>query len=268
MLDPKPRDFTAAAGLDRDRIIATLRDGKPGTAMKPFAGLLSADEIDDVASFVAETFVQCGARNTGYHTAANGWPGHELRYGSAFAFATRELPLDVPESLLEPGEKAGLALFRSACISCHEGRLANPSMIGLASPDGNARDSGLWTGHAEHADDYDTPTVHDIAPEIADLTPSERIGQDLYAAACADCHAADGTGRNWIGSFLRPGPPDFTTRRFVRDFDAGLFARLTLEPKSGTAMPGFRSVLTEQEANAIADYVRRAYIEPPKELRR
>ena len=263
MLDPKPRDFTQASGLDRDRIIAALRNGKPGTAMKPFSDLLSVPEIEDVASFIAEAFVRCGARNTAYHTEANGWPDHELRYGPAFPFATGELPLDVPERLLEPDEQAGLALFGSACISCHEGRLAQPSTLGFASPGGGAAEPDLWGGHADHEDEYDTPTIHDIVPALADPTPSELLGQDLYASACADCHAADGTGRNWIGKFLRPGPPDFNAPLFARDFDAGQFATLILEPEAGTSMPSFRGVLSGQQASAIADYVNRVFVAAP-----
>jgi cytochrome c oxidase cbb3-type subunit 3 len=263
MLDPKPRDFTQSSGLDRDRIIAALREGKPGTAMKPFTGLLTAAEIEDVASFVAETFVKCGARNTAYHTPANGWPDHAARYGAAFAFATGALPLDVPERLLDAHEQAGLALFRSACISCHEGRLAQPTAIGLTGPGGNTAEADFWDGRAHHEDDYDTPTVHDIAPALIGPTPSESLGQELYAAACAECHAADGTGLNWIGRFLRPGPPDFTTWRFVDTFDAGRFARRTLEPEPGTTMPSFRGVLSGPQADAIADYVRRVFILSP-----
>ena len=263
MLDPRPRDFTQSAGLDRDRIVAALREGKPGTAMKPFTGLLSEPEIEDVASFVAETFVKCGARNTAYHTPENGWPDHEARYRAAFAFATGELPLDVPERLLDQGEQAGLALFRSACISCHEGRLARPSALGLTSPGDPAAAADFWDGRADHEDDYDTPGVHDIVPVLTDPTRSELLGQELYAAACAECHAADGTGLNWVGRFIRPGPPDFTTWQFVDNFDAGQFARRTLDPEPGTTMPSFGGVLSGQQAAAIADYVRRVFILSP-----
>ena len=263
MLDPKPRDFTQTSGLDRDRIIAALLEGKPGTAMKPFTGLLSAAEIEDVAGFVAETLVECGARNTAYHTPANGWPGHQARYGAAFPFATGKLPLDVPERLLDANEQAGLALFRSACISCHEGRLARPAALGLTGPGESAAESDFWDGRADHDDGYDTPSAHDIAPALPGPSPSERIGRELYASACAECHAADGTGLNWTGRFLRPGPPDFTTWRFVDDFDAGRFARRTLDPEPGTTMPSFRGVLSARQAGAIADYVRRVFILSP-----
>lgn len=267
MLDPKPRDFTQSFELDRDRIVAALREGKPGTAMKSFSGLLSAAEIEDVARFVAETFVRCAARTTNYHTPENGWPDHAARYGAAFAFASGHLPLDVPERLLDPRERAGLVLFRSACISCHEGRLAQPSTIGLTAPGGNTAEADFWSGHADHDDgyqyDHDTPSVHDIAPVLTDPTPSEALGSELYASACADCHAADGTGLNWVGRFLRPGPPDFTTWGFADRFDAAQFAKRTLDPESGTTMPSFRGVLSSQQVDAIADYVRRAFVLSP-----
>lgn len=268
MLDPRPRDFTRSEGFSRDRIILTLQNGRPGTAMKSFTGLLSPAEIRDVAQFVAEVFVRCGARNTSYHTEANGWPDHAARYGAAFPFATGELPLDIPERLLEPDTEAGLALFRSACISCHEGRLAQPPALGLAmQQNGAAAQSGaaqtdLWSGRVEHVDEYDVPTIHDVAPVIEAPTLSERQGAELYTAACAECHAADGTGRNWIGKFLQPNPPDFTASAFGRDFSLAEFARTTLEPPAGTSMPSFRGVLSETEAGAIADYVRRAFVRP------
>jgi len=262
MLDPKPRDFTRATDLDRGRIVAVLHTGKPGTAMKPFMGVLNAAEIADVATFVADTFVACGARNTAYHTEANGWPDHQARYGAAYDFATGTLPLDIPERLLEPAEKAGLALFRSTCISCHEGRHARQARLGLEAGAPAAADDP-WSSHAEHDDDYETPTVHDIAPAIADPTPSELAGLALYSDACAECHAADGTGQSWIGKFLRPNPTDFTTPTFARGFDVGHFAAATLDPPAGTTMPRFRGVLSEAEARSIADYVRRAFIGGP-----
>lgn len=259
MLDPKPRDFTDAADLSRSRIIEVLRTGKPGTAMKPFTGLMTEAEIGDVASFVAETFVACGARNTAYHTEANGWPDHAERYGAAFDFATGTLPLDVPDRLLEPGEIEGRALFRSACISCHEGRMARPVALGLGDH-GEAADP--WAPF-HHDDEYETPTIHDVAPVLENPTASERLGQQLYAAACAECHAADGTGQNWIGKFLDPNPPDFTAPGFRRGFDAAEFARQSADPPPGTSMPAFRGVLTDAEVRAIADYVARAFIAGP-----
>lgn len=119
MIEPAPRDFTRARDLDERRVAAALRQGVPGTAMASFSGTLSPREMELVARFVVDEFVRARAPNTRYHTAANGWPGHE-RYASAFAFATGEIALDRPDASLSKPEREGKALFMSACISCHD----------------------------------------------------------------------------------------------------------------------------------------------------
>jgi len=119
MLEPAPRDFTQAQGLDEARTAAAVRSGIPGTAMASFADTLSPREIELVARFVVAEFVRARAANTRYHTSASGWPGHE-RYAAAFPFATGDIPLDRADASLSEGERAGKDLFMGACISCHD----------------------------------------------------------------------------------------------------------------------------------------------------
>jgi len=119
MIEPAPRDFTHSPDLDERRVLAALRRGVRGTAMASFSSALSPREIELVARFVVAEFVQARATNTRYHTAANGWPEHE-RYAPAFSFATGEIALDRAEASLSAEERAGKALFMSACISCHD----------------------------------------------------------------------------------------------------------------------------------------------------
>jgi cytochrome c oxidase cbb3-type subunit 3 len=119
MLEPAPRDFTRAPGLDERRVAQALRSGIPGTAMASFADTLSPREIEQVARFVVAEFVVARATNTRYHTPQNGWPRHE-RYAAAFPFAAGEIPLDRLEASLSDAERAGRRLFMSACISCHD----------------------------------------------------------------------------------------------------------------------------------------------------
>ena len=119
MVEPPPRDFTRAEGLDETRALAAVRSGVPGSAMASFAGILTEREMALVARFVVDEFVRARAPNTRYHTAANGWPNHE-RYAAAFPFATGTVPLDRHETELSPGERAGRQLFMTSCISCHD----------------------------------------------------------------------------------------------------------------------------------------------------
>lgn len=119
MVEPAPRDFTRARDLDERRVLAALRQGMPGTAMASFSGTLSPREMELVARFIVAEFVRARAPNTRYHTAANGWPEHE-RYAPAFPFATGAIALDRADASLSAEERAGKALFMSACISCHD----------------------------------------------------------------------------------------------------------------------------------------------------
>ena len=124
----KPRDFQSAdpAAFPVERIAARVRDGVPGTAMKGFRGILTDQEIADVAAFVRGEFIERRAPNARYHTPENGWPGHE-RYAAAFPFARGELPLDADPRGLTPTQRAGRELFLSACITCHDrARVSEP----------------------------------------------------------------------------------------------------------------------------------------------
>jgi cytochrome c oxidase cbb3-type subunit 3 len=91
-LQPRPRDFAAAtpATLPPQAVLAAVRDGRAGTAMKSFRGIVTEAELQAVAAFVSREFVEGKARNTAYHTAENGWPGHE-RHQAAFPFARGEI---------------------------------------------------------------------------------------------------------------------------------------------------------------------------------
>jgi cytochrome c oxidase cbb3-type subunit 3 len=102
-LNPKPTNFQQAEPekFTSAHVMAVLQAGKPGTAMKPFTGIISDREMKAVAEFVVDEFVRRKAENTRYHTPENGWPNHE-RYKDAFPFAKGEIPLSRPwESLSE-----------------------------------------------------------------------------------------------------------------------------------------------------------------------
>jgi cytochrome c oxidase cbb3-type subunit III len=120
-LEPRPRDFTFenARTPTREAIVSVLRTGRPGTAMKSYAGILSDEEMNLVADFVYTEFVLDKAPNTRYHTAANGWPDHE-RYRAAFPFVDGKLTLDIPLESLSREQAAGRRLYLSACVSCHD----------------------------------------------------------------------------------------------------------------------------------------------------
>lgn len=94
-LKPPARNFTSAASfakLTRKRMIYSVTNGRPGTAMQAFKKQLTAEEIEAVVDYVRETFIATGKPN--------------------------DMTLALPNELT--GDKvAGGVLFQANCSPCH-----------------------------------------------------------------------------------------------------------------------------------------------------
>lgn len=262
-LTPPPADFTSAseASLSEARIVATLKNGRPGTAMKSFASVLSDDEITAVARFVFDEFVVRKAANTRYHTAENGWPDHE-RYRPAFPFATGAISLNQAWETLSPEQARGKRLFLDTCITCHDrGASTDQEMVWEARPLSYPRNNFSYSAPQKvDATTSASPyALHDIPPKLKRLTHSERKGERLFQSNCAFCHAADGTGKNWIGSFLEPHPRNLRDTEVMSRITRQRFVDVVREGLPNTSMPAWKSVLSSRDIDAVADYVNRAF---------
>ncbi len=267
-LAPKPRDFTRddEKSISRKQMVDAVRDGKPGTAMKGFKGIISESDIELVVDFVRVEFIRGKAENTRYHTAANGWPNHE-RNKLAFPFASGKIPLDRPWEQLNPDEQRGKRLFLTTCISCHDhARTEDPGPVWGGRPLSYPRnhfDPGDYTSAPPTKVDAIASAspyqLHDVIPEVAGLSPAEKRGEKLYQANCAFCHGATGTGKNWIGSFMEPHPRDLTDPAFMRDMTRARLAHTIREGLPNTSMPAWKSVLKADEIDAIVAYVSRVF---------
>lgn len=59
VLVPRPRDFTdrkAMASLSDQQMMVAISEGKPGTAMAPWGGILNTDDIERVIRYIRSTF--------------------------------------------------------------------------------------------------------------------------------------------------------------------------------------------------------------------
>ena len=261
-LTPPPADFTRAdaSRLTPQGIIDVLEAGRPGTAMKSFRGVLSSDEMRRVARFVATEFIDRKAVNTRYHTAENGWSDHG-RYQIAFPFANGEISLSRSWESLSPEQVAGKRLYLAACVSCHDrGALAPDDVDWDARPLSFPRNNYSPAAPAVDAMTSASPYAkHDVPKKIRGLSSRERRGGRLFLANCAFCHGADGTGKNWIGSFLEPHPRNLTDPSVMSGMSRARLIGAIREGIPGTSMPAWKSVLTEKEIQAIAAYVNRAF---------
>lgn len=241
-------------------MIKSVSDGRMNTGMAGFKDVLSRQEIELVVDFVRQAFMNKEKQNTRYHTEGNGWPNHE-RYAAAFPFARGEIALDTPVEKLNAEQQRGRTLFMASCITCHDrARVEDEGIAWDPRPVSYPRTSYSHRLPAADAVSSATPySIHNKAPQIKGLTAQEREGEALYQApnSCAFCHAADGTGKNWIGMFLEPHARDLTQLKGMTQQRLETVIRDGLK---GTTMPAWRDVLNEKQRAAIAAYVMKAFV--------
>jgi len=280
-LTPKPRDFsrTDPRLLPREQMLKAVRDGKPGTAMVSFARVLGNDEMAAVIDYIRSNLMGLQRPELAYHTPANGWENHQ-RYEPAFAFALGKVPIDTAWEDLSPKQRTGKQLFLSACITCHEPRRAGkepltfepravsyprstdtcvdchaarpPQLLPLSAAQPHALVDGNSPNHFPEQF-VASPYLSHVQPTPASkLSENATRGKELFLENCAFCHAADGSSRNWIGSFLQPRPRDLQQGAISVTRSATQLAEIIRHGIAGTSMPAWRTVLEESE---IADLV-------------
>ena len=262
-LSPPPRDFSSVTPeqLPLESMVDTILLGRKGTGMVSFATVLSEQQALDVARYVQQAFMSANSERARYHSEENGWTEHE-RYEAAFPFIEGTVGVDTPWESLTAEQQRGRRLYESACVSCHN----QPNSGGNDGPAWELRAVSYPRRHFSHRDanadlvsGASPYAVHDIAPDASGLSELAQAGRPLYQENCAFCHAADGTGRNWIGSFLEPRPRDFTDPEFRLIHDTAAIEQRILIGIPGTSMPAWRDVLTATDTEAIIAYLQEAF---------
>ena len=262
VLDPPPRDFTSANSvqLTRRRMLEVIRNGSPGSAMQGFSTRLRDSQIEAVTAFIRDQFLEGSAANISYHSAVNGWSDNAADSPAA-VFATGAQSLATPWESLTERERVGRRIFASSCVSCHargESTDLNHSQAwrneAVTFPEGN---------YVEHTDLASRPATavferHQRTPEV-DTEMPEHPGAQLFQRNCASCHAGDGSGRNWTGSFLQPPPPDFTRPHSTVAPTVTQLIDVIANGVPATSMPGWRDVLEPAQIVHLGAYLQRTF---------
>lgn len=257
-LDPAPRNFTKSdpSRLTPADMIDAVSHGKPGTGMVSFTRVLKPEEIESVVNYIRQAFMQETPRQALYHSAENGWLNH-YRYAAAFPFASGEIPLDTAWDSLSDNQRRGKQLYMNACISCHDrAKVQNEGPVwelrALSFPRNHYSHKRPVIDAVSGASPY---AIHDQIPVNSHLDDAARRGEQLFQKNCAFCHAADGTGRNWIGSFLESRPRDLTGHQ-IKSMNEQQLQETILNGLPGTSMPAWRNVLNKSQISDIIAYIR------------
>ena len=114
-LNPRPSDFThptARASLSRERMIVSVREGRPGSAMIGWKTQLSDAQIAAVVDYVRDKFMDSSIKQS-----EGGGMTSPLPLAPSVANAQKDTKVLSPP--LNGNRAAGRRLFEQNCVACH-----------------------------------------------------------------------------------------------------------------------------------------------------
>lgn len=257
LLDPQEADearqFLDAALLDTPGLPVSIR-AAADSALRELGGMVGRRAPPDSVAHRAATLLQRIAVAVG--GALDPFPAH-------------------PPSLAR-----GAAVYREQCIQCHgaDGRGDGPKARHLKGPPpadlGNRAELAtvspldmyrkiaigvLGTGMPEYAAALSADDRWALTTYITTFraTPSAtRDGEGLYAIHCAACHGPRGEGDGQLAATLSVWPPALADLAVQGRFSDADLARVILQGRAGTPMPGFARLLEAPAADDIVAFLR------------
>lgn len=100
--------------------------------------------------------------------------------------------------------------------------------------------------------------ISNTQPKNTKSAPGANLnnGEQLYINHCAMCHGLQGDGQGPEANQLAPQPRDFRNPRWMHGQSDSYLKEVIKTGKVGTAMPPFRALFSEQEIEAVIDYLR------------
>ncbi|MEH6616322.1 MAG: c-type cytochrome [Porticoccus sp.] len=276
-LIPAPRDFTtpqAAVDLPRKRMMAVVRNGKPGTAMTGWAKRLTEGEIESVVDYIRDTFMMSSTTDelrTGrrlyaeYCSVCHGDKGQ----GSVWAQSGLN---PAPVNFTEPASIQRLNRDRmifsvtygrpETAMSGWGRRLTSEDVasvvdyvrsafMGLADVDSAVPEAAAAKIEAGQAADMPNG-----------LQGNAAIGGGLYQSNCAECHGVSGDGQGPRAYFIFPKPRNFQQPAVKAKYSRGFLFEAISKGRLRSEMPAWDKVWTDQQIADVAEYVYEVIINP------
>ena len=289
-----PTDFSSfqvAAELSRERMITSIRDGKPGTAMAPWKDQLNDKQIEGLVDYIRANFMPAvttetsmeGRRVYARHcSVCHGDTGQ----GAIWARSGLNPP---PANFTDPRVIGQLTRERMiSSVAYGRAQTAMPAWKGRLSDEqieltvdyirysvmklptdalhqaaGHVQAQSLTDGSKPSGHDHDSHGPDQLdAPLPFDLVGNEEMGGDLYQRNCADCHGITGEGNGPRAYFIFPKPRDFRHPEAQAKYSRAHLFEVISKGTLGTEMPAWDKVLTDAEIGHLSEYVYKTFIEP------
>jgi len=239
-LNPQPRDFTTAEArkeLTRERMIISVANGRPGTAMMPHKDKLSTEEIEQVVDYIQSAFMSG--------------------------------PIAV-----EPSRQPAIVGHQNLPQAASPSMQGHPQMPGFNVPGTSTAPSTAMRTDPHRRDPHAGGVPGGMTAPIAPVVSADMKvpmpkglkgdagkGRQFYMSNCFTCHGVKGDGNGPRAHFNTPRPRDFTSEASRRMLNRERLFNSITKGKVGTVMPAWGKVLTDQQIANIAEFVFATFIQ-------
>ena len=299
-----PRDFTTPQALQemtRDRMIAAVKSGIPGTAMVAWKTQLSDTQVAGLVDYIRDTFMRASiasdaSRGRQVYAKSCSVCHGERGTGSMWAGANlRPAPSDFssPQSRTVLNRERMLASVATGrpgtAMSGFERQLSGEDIGAVVDYIRSAfmrvdAESGISGTRATGAAPAPKNSVAAAAPAARNTTTAAATpalvkvdmkqalpqglrgdaaaGHKFYDANCATCHGLKGDGQGPRAYFINPKPRSFIDAQARAMLNRTAIYAAVAAGKRGTEMPAWDKVLTPQQMADVSEHLFLAFIQP------
>ncbi len=272
---PPPRNFTSpqsAMELSRERMILSVTEGRPGTAMTAWKNQLSEEQIASIVDYILLTMMRpiVSEHSTRgrrlYAENCSVCHGDDGK-GARWTLSNLKPP---PRNFTLPGTADHLT--EDHMLEVVKYGKADTAMPGFATQLTDAdlasvvdyirsafMEAGSSPEESKHSADLSHHSeIHAAFPSGLKGDPIR--GQAFYQQNCVACHGLEGDGKGPRAYFIFPKPRNFRHPAARHGLNrARLYSAIALGSR-GTDMPAWEKVLTAQEIADLTEYVFRTFI--------
>lgn len=252
-LDPSPADFSNPEKRDelkRQRMLFSVSNGRPDTAMTSWLGRFDAKQIESVVDYIRVALMQKNRFDAELGFArGKGAPANDP-FMSASNFDSSQL--DTVSS-----EKAGDT--SSGQMNVNESRRApdpfldNPDFQNQAGANEVDDIFDPLDGSHDHEAHMGAGDLN--APLPGGMVGDRTRGETLYMDNCSACHGEKGDGKGPRAFFIFPKPRNFHHPAVVNKFNRAHIYTQVSKGIEGTVMPAWSRVLSRQQIADITEFL-------------
>jgi mono/diheme cytochrome c family protein len=254
-LFPKPANFTdpiKQKELTKTRMIFSVTNGRPETAMVSWKTRLTEQQISAVVSYIRAGIMKVSDRETTFGDEMGVAQDKKDPFLSDKNFNTTEVatPLSKKGVMVEDNPTGNDPFLTSRSYQVNE--------------DPNIGQDDIFSGQAHDHDSHMGKKLNLLDPLPNDLKGDYAQGRKLYQETCFSCHGLKGDGQGPRSYFIFPKPRNFTHSAARASFSRAHIYERIRTGMVGSEMPAWGQVLSEQQIANVAEYVFMSFISQEK----